>query len=161
MNGCDRLDQLVSYCNIVDRKTIKCWNRVFSWVIEVTKINAYILFELSCAEGHKQLTLKKFKENLVNDLQKSYDCDKVNKANKESKRQKTERVVPYVENDQNCAVFIGLAKCRKTNVICIGCEVSHIYIQNVAMRHVIVKNTRDQETLRHLLQLYILLMFDI
>lgn len=85
----------------------------------------------------------------------------MNKANKESKRQKTERVVPYVENDQNCAVFIGLAKCRQTNVICIGCEVSHIYIQNVAMRHVIVKNTRDQETLRHLLQLYILLMFDI
>ena len=50
----------------------------------------------------------------------------MNKANKESKRQKTERVVPYVENDQNCAVFIGLAKCRQTNVICIGCEVSHI-----------------------------------
>ena len=75
MNGCDCLDQLVSYSNIVDRKTIKCWSRVFSWVIEVTKINAYILFELSCAEGHKQLTLKKFKENLVNDLRKSYDCD--------------------------------------------------------------------------------------
>lgn len=47
VNGCDRLDQLVSYCNIVDRKTIKCWNRVFSWVIEFTKINA------ESAEGHK------------------------------------------------------------------------------------------------------------
>ena len=76
------------------------------------------------------------------------------------KRQKTECVVSYVENDQNCAVFIGLAKCRQTNVICIGCEVSHIYIKNVARRH-IVNNTRDQETLRHLLQLYVLLMFDI
>ena len=37
----------------------------------------------------------------------------MNKANKESKRQKTERVVPYVENDQNCAVFIGLANVDK------------------------------------------------
>ena len=94
-------------------------------------------------------------------LQKSYDCDKVNKANKESKGQNTECVVSYVENDQNCAVCIGQAKCRQTNVICIGCEVSHIFIQNVVMRHIIVKNTRDQETLRHLLQLYVLLMFDI
>ena len=131
MNG---LDQLVSYYNSVDRKTVKCWKRVFSWMIEVTEINAYILFELSYAEGLKKCTLKKFKESLMDHLlQKSYDSGKVNKASEESNGQTTKHLVSYVENDKNYAVFSGLAKCKRTNFICIGCEISHICIQNVVI----------------------------
>lgn len=37
MNGCDRLDQNVSYYNNLDRNTMKGWRRIFSWILEVCK----------------------------------------------------------------------------------------------------------------------------
>ena len=42
----------------------------------------------------------------MDDLLQKYDCDKVNKASEESKGQKIEHLVSYVENDQNCQGII-------------------------------------------------------
>ena len=42
----------------------------------------------------------------MDDLLQEYDCDKVNKASEESKGQKIEHLVSYVENDQNCQGII-------------------------------------------------------
>ena len=47
MNGCDRLDQLVSYYNNLSRKTGKWWKRIFTWVIEVCQTYAYIIYCLT------------------------------------------------------------------------------------------------------------------
>ena len=43
MNGCDRLDQLVSYYNNLHRKTVKWWKRMFHWILEVIQSNDYIV----------------------------------------------------------------------------------------------------------------------
>ena len=57
MNACDRLNELVSYHNNVDRKTIKWWQRVFAWTIKATQINAYILFYCHGQKAREELTL--------------------------------------------------------------------------------------------------------
>ena len=68
--------------------------------------NKHILFVFSWTGGYKYLTLKKFKDSLMDDLLQEYDCDKLNKASEESKGQKIEHLVSYVENDQNCQGII-------------------------------------------------------
>ena len=47
MNGCDRMDQMLSYYNVFNRKTVKWWKRLFMWCFEVSQANAYILFCLT------------------------------------------------------------------------------------------------------------------
>lgn len=37
VNGCERLDQLFSYYNNLDHKTVKWWKRIFTWIIEVVR----------------------------------------------------------------------------------------------------------------------------
>ena len=46
MNGCDCLDQNVSYYNNLNRQTLKWWKRIFAWLLEVSQVNAHILFLL-------------------------------------------------------------------------------------------------------------------
>lgn len=68
MNGCDRLDQAVSFYNNLDRKTTKWWKRLFNWILEVTQVNAYILFILTRKQGCKPIPFRDFKEKLIEDL---------------------------------------------------------------------------------------------
>ena len=68
MNGCDWLDQLVSYYNNLHRKTVIWWKRMFHWILEVIQNNAYILFLLSRPREGKRMTLKEFKETLIKEL---------------------------------------------------------------------------------------------
>ena len=75
MNGCDRLDQLASYYRNVDRKTIKWWKGIFQWLIEILKVNAYIIYTLTRDEKRRN-TFKTLKEQLAEDLcSKSYTLD--------------------------------------------------------------------------------------
>ena len=55
MNGCDRMDQMLSYYNIFNRKTIK-------WCFEVSQVNASILYCLTRAPGDKAVALMSFKK---------------------------------------------------------------------------------------------------
>ena len=41
MNGCDRVDQSVSYYGQFTRKTIKWWKRIFFWLMEICQVNLY------------------------------------------------------------------------------------------------------------------------
>ena len=76
MNGCDTLDQLASYYSSVARKTIKLLKRIFQWLIEIVQVNIYIIYALKRDEKRKQNTLKKFKEQLAEDLcGKSFTLD--------------------------------------------------------------------------------------
>ena len=75
MNGCDRLDQLASCYRNVDRKTIKWWKGIFQWLIEILKVNAYIIYTLTRDEKRRN-TFKTLKEQLAEDLcSKSYTLD--------------------------------------------------------------------------------------
>ena len=64
-NGCDHMDQLVSYYSNLDRKTVKWWKRMFKWPVEVSQCNAYILFSLTHGDNAKRMNLQTFKEKLV------------------------------------------------------------------------------------------------
>ena len=63
MNGCDRLDQCVSYYAQFTGKTIKLWKQVFLWSLEVAQVNSLILWSLS--HPSEQLPLLKFKYRLI------------------------------------------------------------------------------------------------
>ncbi|CAG5136607.1 unnamed protein product [Candidula unifasciata] len=68
MNGCDRLDQMVSYYSNHNRKTKKWWKKVFTWIVEVTQVNAYILYMLSHRAAPKRMILAHFKDELIQQL---------------------------------------------------------------------------------------------
>lgn len=59
MNGCDKLDQMISYYNNFDRKTVKWWKRLFMWIIEISQINACIIYTLSRPETNSLEGLQK------------------------------------------------------------------------------------------------------
>ena len=69
MNGCDRMDQMLLYYNVFNRKTVKWWKRLFMWCLEVSQANAFILFCLTrYADDKKNLSLLKFKKMLITEL---------------------------------------------------------------------------------------------
>ena len=132
MNGCDRLDQLVSYYNNLSRKTGKWWKRIFTWVIEVCQTNAYIIYCLTQpvtnppTKKKKKITLKQFKEKLIESLcDRSYEIDAAAERNPTSVQtpcKKGKHLVKYTENDRNCVVCSRPEKRKRTNFICSGCD---------------------------------------
>ena len=68
MNGCDRMDQMLSYYNAFNHKTVKWWKRIFIWSLEVAQVHSYILVCLTRDEGEKPVNLLKYKKLLVNQL---------------------------------------------------------------------------------------------
>ena len=47
MNGCDRVDQYLSYYGQISRGITKWWKRIFFWLLEVTQCNAHILYQIT------------------------------------------------------------------------------------------------------------------
>lgn len=68
MNGCDRMDQMVSYYGAHNRKTDKWWKKLFTWIIEVTQVNAQLLYTLTHHDEENRLTLARFKHRLIQSL---------------------------------------------------------------------------------------------
>ena len=68
MNGCDRLDQMVSYYGLHNRKAYKWWKKVFTWILEVVQVNAHILFCLCHPDMTKKMPLSQFKDALIGEL---------------------------------------------------------------------------------------------
>ena len=64
MNGSDRGDQMTSYYNIFNKKTMKLWKRMFAWCFEVTQVNSFILYCLTRDEGTRLVPLLEFKKIL-------------------------------------------------------------------------------------------------
>ena len=78
MNGCDRMDQLVSYYGCHGRKTIKWWRKLFSWILEIVQCNAHILNNLlMTSRGERPQSLKNFKRNIISSIQKIISQDGV------------------------------------------------------------------------------------
>ena len=132
MNGCDRMDQMISYYNIFNRRTVKWWKRLLMWCIEVSQINAYVLFCLTRDEGVKSVSLKKFKVDLIKGL--IAEANKVIPENHvhHVPRKPNARLVrlpgpnhivrslPY---DRNCVKCSTPAKRRRTHFNCTTCNV--------------------------------------
>ena len=74
INGCDRLDQNVSYYNNLNRQTLKWWKRIFAWLLEASQVNAHILFLLTQEWCAAPTHLKHFKEKLIDEIcEKAYN----------------------------------------------------------------------------------------
>ena len=67
MNRCEKSDEMLSYYNIFESKTLKLWQRFFSnfFFLRVTKTN--VIF-LSHDEGTTKIFPQKLKKALINKL---------------------------------------------------------------------------------------------
>ena len=78
MNGCDRVDQMISYYGNHTRKTVKWWKKVFMWVLEITQLNAHILYTLSRPRTEKPMPLSNFKDILIEELCSLFELEAPN-----------------------------------------------------------------------------------
>ena len=135
MNGCDRVDQCLSYYGQFSRRTTKCWKIIFFWLLEVTQCNAHILYQITRDNDSASISLKQYKESLVIQL-----CDGAAElvpdnggdiVRSQAGRPRTDNtlqrlsvnkhLVDHCEMDRNCVVCSTRQKRRRTNYICTGC----------------------------------------
>lgn len=132
MNGCDRVDQCVSYYGQYGRKTVKWWRRVFLWLLEVCQYNAYILYCLTRADGTTRISLQQFKRQLITQLvdnavatgapaQSAPHPGRPRLPNPLERYVETKHLVKFVPQDRNCVVCRNPSKRRRTNFVCGGC----------------------------------------
>ncbi|XP_055918585.1 piggyBac transposable element-derived protein 4-like [Eupeodes corollae] len=65
MGFVDKADMLKS-CYDIDRKSKKCWHRIFWHFLDVSVVNSFIIFKESSVENDKLLTLKEFRIAVAN-----------------------------------------------------------------------------------------------
>lgn len=134
MNGCDKVDQAVSYYSQYLRKTIKWWKRIFLWSLEVTQANSFILYNLS--HPQQKMTLLQFKERLISQLSDKacsypdYEGPTASKRGRPSSTPVSKRLnnqlphlVQHCPTDRNCVVCSTPAKRSRTNFECSTCGV--------------------------------------
>ena len=130
MNGCNRLDQYVSYYSNLSRKTVKWWKRLFFWIIEVSQVNSYILHSLSHCDS--TISLKRFKQTLITELvdfaymimpddQPQQRVGRPQISVTYERYQDKRHLVAYVEADRNCIVCSTSSKRKRTCFVCSGC----------------------------------------
>ena len=59
MKGVYWADQLVTYCNLLSRRSKKWWKRCFAHLVECSLLNAYVLDGLAFPQCHAQKRSKK------------------------------------------------------------------------------------------------------
>lgn len=133
MNGCDHLDQMISYYNNFDRQTKKWWKRIFVWILEDTQMNSYIIHTLSRPEGTK-LSLKDFKEQLIQQLEEKAahmyvpEQDVAPKGPGRRSVSISDRLsfkkhlIVHDESDRNCVVCSAPGKRKRTSFRCTCCD---------------------------------------
>ena len=131
MNGCDRMDQMASYYNVFNRKTIKWWKRMFMWCLEISQCNAFILFCLTRFDGEKPTSLLVFKKALISGI---LSAAKACKAEVEPNRfirkpsgvfQSTaaSHLVIWDKVDRNCVVCSTPGSRKRTKFKCNTCQI--------------------------------------
>ena len=139
MNGCDRVDQMVSYYSIFQRKTHKWWKKIFHWSTEIAQNNAYVLYCLS--KEDKKTSLLQFKLELIYGLTSlaaaMMPAVHRNLAPAARGRPKTVNAVERVQGSRHLIRFVGKDRdCRhcsgavgdngqkkrkRSSFVCIGC----------------------------------------
>lgn len=132
MNRCDRMDQMLSYYNMFGRKTVKWWKQLFVWTVEVSQVNAYILYCMTREQDARHVPLLSFKHALIESLiskaeqykPKDYIGHFISKPTARAPTAIREpHIVTWSEADRNC-VYCSTPQLRKrTRFRCITCEV--------------------------------------
>ncbi|GFO33718.1 PiggyBac transposable element-derived protein 4 [Plakobranchus ocellatus] len=130
INGCDRADQLVQYYGMHKRKSYKWWKKIFHWLLELTVINACILFDKGRVRDDKyqKTTLLNFKDLLIQQLtDRAADLEPVAKRQPPQPVATVERMAPQshfiisVKEDRNCRVCSRPEKRKRTTTVCATC----------------------------------------
>lgn len=101
-------------------------------MLEVTQVNVYILYVLSHSANSKKISLRQFKDQLIEELI-SYAVEIIlnqperrisgPKASKTFERFEGDKHLVYcTEQDRNCVVCSKPAKRKHTNFLCNGCS---------------------------------------
>ena len=131
MNGCDRSDQMLSYYNNFNRRTVKWWKRLFIWCLEVTQVNAFILHCLTRYEGSKSLSLKEFKDELIHQLIETASLCVPKDHKHHVVSQPTSRMVKalgpshlirWLPVARNCRVCSTPTNRKRSHFVCITCN---------------------------------------
>ena len=74
MSGCDRADQLIGYYGHQNRRSTKWWKKLFFWSLEITMLNAYIMYRESrpnppTKSACRSLSFLNFKKSLIQQLE--------------------------------------------------------------------------------------------
>uniref|UniRef100_A0A2C9KFX3 PiggyBac transposable element-derived protein domain-containing protein n=1 Tax=Biomphalaria glabrata TaxID=6526 RepID=A0A2C9KFX3_BIOGL len=110
MNGCDKLDQKVTYYCVFERKTIKWWKKLFYWLFEICQANSYILFCLSQKPGARKLSLKDYKHVLIRQLTQNVVLNEQIRAPGRQQetgcleKTKSQHIVDYSKRDRDCVI---------------------------------------------------------
>ena len=117
MNGCDRRDQMISYYNIFNKKTVKWWNRMF-------QVNSFILYCLTRDEGTRLVPLLEFKKILEaeKNISPGHKLHVITKPNDSVvKMSQHAHVVVWSAADRNCAVCSTPGDRKRTKFKCNTC----------------------------------------
>ena len=130
MNGCDKVDQMIAYYGHYTRKSCKWWKRLYYWSLEISQVNAFILYKLK--KELPNLTLKSYKRALITQiLSKVADLGEPCASRRSTGRptatpverlESNKHLVDWVPNDRNCVVCSKPGARKRTNFICIGCS---------------------------------------
>lgn len=136
MNGCDRVDQMISYYGNHTRKTVKWWKKVFMWVLEITQLNAHILYTLSRPHTEKPMPFADFKDKLIEELCKLVGSESPSnlqmvvssKPGKKSDNMELERyhgaihLIDYDGKDVHCVLCAARKIRKRSSYYCTGCS---------------------------------------
>ena len=148
MNGCDRLDQMVNYYGIHNRRAKKWWRKLYLWILEVAQYNAYVLYVLSRPEKvdekgdtvkQDKISFRHFKKKLMIQLctaasveiptRKSIASPATGKRGQEAhcptliERKSGQHLPLYDDNDRNCKHCSKPGKRCRTHFYCSGCAI--------------------------------------
>ena len=132
MNGCDKMDQLIGYYGIHNRKSVKWWKKLFFFLFEIAQANAYILHVLT-AEANTRKTLLTFKRALLNQLTSERQENTAAEPQTPATQQKPVTAVPSArlndtrhiivahKNDLRCVHCSKPSAPKRTKFYCSGC----------------------------------------
>ena len=123
----------------MNRRTLKWWKRIFAWLLEVSQINAHILFLLTRGRYATPTPLKHFKEKLIDEIcGKAYDLTLPDVKPVRRGRPRTnasfERfegkplIIGFVDNDRNYCVCSIPQPRNRTKFICTGYHSDQPYL---------------------------------
>ena len=135
MNGCDRADQLAGYYNIFNRKTYKWWKKLFFWMIELSQINAMVLFKKTrSANNQRKFCTSDISKRHFEQLEllalSMIPQEEREKSKNNFRPENVSLIARYTGNvhlifhsseDKNCVVCSKPGSHKRTNFFCQGC----------------------------------------
>ncbi|XP_035824731.1 piggyBac transposable element-derived protein 4-like [Aplysia californica] len=124
MNGFDAADQNISYYGVHECRSKKWWKKIIFWLLEITQVNAHILYTLA-HPNDKRVELRKFKSTLVEEMEFNITLNNnVDPAKSVSCERFVTSKMPLIHydgRDGNCVACSGPGGGRKRTVfVCSG-----------------------------------------